>query len=98
MLGHSEFVSKILSLKPELACELNSQRSTPLHLAAAKDGQFETVDFLTTHTRADIHSRNLEGFMALDLLAQSTTGTKEKAIADNQTMSKQTRVSPLSRA
>ncbi|OWM63333.1 hypothetical protein CDL15_Pgr022078 [Punica granatum] len=202
MLGHSEFVSKILSLKPELACELDSQRSTPLHLAAAKgyadivkgllntckeaclvsdkygrnplqvaavkgkvevlevlvqveaeaarivnksgetvlhmcvknnkleslkvlvgmfggedefidwkdkdensalhlaaaDGQFETVDFLTTHTRADNHSRNLEGFTALDLLAQSTTGTKEKAIADNQTMSKQTRVSSSSRA
>ncbi|PKI58297.1 hypothetical protein CRG98_021303 [Punica granatum] len=127
MLGHSEFVSKILSLKPELACELDSQRSTPLHLAAAKGyadivkgllntckeaclvsdkygrnplqvaavkGKvevLETVDFLTTHTRADNHSRNLEGFTALDLLAQSTTGTKEKAIADNQTMSKQTR-------
>lgn len=36
LLGHSEFVNKILSLMPELASELDSQRSTPLHLAAAK--------------------------------------------------------------
>ncbi|KAK4765709.1 hypothetical protein SAY86_026799 [Trapa natans] len=36
MLGHSEFVAEILCLKPELASELDSERSTPLHLAAAK--------------------------------------------------------------
>lgn len=36
MLRHSEFVQEILRLKPELASELDSQRSTPLHLAAAR--------------------------------------------------------------
>lgn len=36
MLGHSEFVHEILRLKPQLASELDSQRSTPLHLAAAR--------------------------------------------------------------
>ena len=36
MLGHIEFAKEILSQKPELAGELDSQGFSPLHLAAAK--------------------------------------------------------------
>ncbi|KAK4765627.1 hypothetical protein SAY86_026717 [Trapa natans] len=186
MLGRTEFVAEILFLKPELASELDSERSTPLHLAAAKgyvdvvksllevypdaclvadkygrnplqvaackgkvevvevlvwfkpeagrscnrdgetvlhmcvrsgkleslkvvvgmfggedelidwrdregnsalhlaaaNGQYETLDFLTTHTNAQMNSPNLKGFTAADLLAQSRSGFKENAIGD----------------
>ncbi|KAE8689035.1 putative Gag-pol polyprotein [Hibiscus syriacus] len=36
MLGHLKFVDEILTSNPELAKELDSQKSSPLHLAAAK--------------------------------------------------------------
>ncbi|XP_057467163.1 ankyrin repeat-containing protein BDA1-like [Actinidia eriantha] len=36
MLGHTEFVKAVLSRKPELASELDSEGRSPLHLAAAK--------------------------------------------------------------
>ena len=36
LLGHTDFVKEILSQKPELARELDSQGFLPLHLAAAK--------------------------------------------------------------
>lgn len=45
ILGHDDFVKEILSRKPQLAKELDSQRSSPLHLAAAK-GHVETVKAL----------------------------------------------------
>ncbi|EXB48291.1 hypothetical protein L484_003774 [Morus notabilis] len=45
MLGHTDFVKVILSRNPELARELDSQHSLPLHLAAAK-GDLETVEAL----------------------------------------------------
>ncbi|KAL1532603.1 ankyrin repeat-containing protein BDA1-like [Salvia divinorum] len=36
MLGHVDFVRKIIGLQPRLVNELNSQLSSPLHMAAAK--------------------------------------------------------------
>ncbi|KAM1529129.1 hypothetical protein ACFX1Z_018375 [Malus domestica] len=36
MLGHLGFVTELLSRNPELASELDSHRSMPLHVAAAK--------------------------------------------------------------
>ena len=42
MLGHADFAKEILRRKPELAEELDSNRSSPLHLAAAR-GHAETV-------------------------------------------------------
>ena len=36
MLGHIEFVDLVLTLKPELAKELDFRKSSPLHLATAK--------------------------------------------------------------
>ncbi|GFS43448.1 hypothetical protein Acr_00g0085160 [Actinidia rufa] len=36
MLGHAKFVKAVLSRKPELASELDSEGRSPLHLAAAK--------------------------------------------------------------
>ena len=36
LLGHADFVGHIISLKPELAKELNGQGLSPLHLAAAQ--------------------------------------------------------------
>ncbi|KAL8130047.1 hypothetical protein V2J09_019202 [Rumex salicifolius] len=42
LLGHVDFVNEILQRKPDLARELNSQRSTALHLASAT-GHIEIV-------------------------------------------------------
>ncbi|KAL3833019.1 hypothetical protein ACJIZ3_007755 [Penstemon smallii] len=36
ILGHEKLADELLKLRPELAQELDSQRSTPLHLASAK--------------------------------------------------------------
>ncbi|GMJ07520.1 hypothetical protein like AT1G14480 [Hibiscus trionum] len=36
MLGHLEFVDEVLARKPELAKEVDSRNSSPLHLASAK--------------------------------------------------------------
>lgn len=45
LLGHTDFAKEILHQKPQLAKELDSQRSSPLHLASAK-GYVETVKAL----------------------------------------------------
>ncbi|XP_050125606.1 ankyrin repeat-containing protein BDA1-like [Malus sylvestris] len=42
MLGHLGFVTELLSRNPELASELDSHRSMPLHVAAAK-GRVKSV-------------------------------------------------------
>ncbi|KAM0970261.1 hypothetical protein ACFX13_018627 [Malus domestica] len=45
MLGHLGFVTELLSCNPELASELDSHGSTPLHVAAAK-GRVKSLEGL----------------------------------------------------
>ncbi|CAI9100668.1 OLC1v1037816C1 [Oldenlandia corymbosa var. corymbosa] len=64
ILGHLNFVKKLLSLKPELASELDSSSCSPLHLAAAK-GHVGVVEELLRADSEVGSVRNLEGRTAL---------------------------------
>ncbi|KAL5786411.1 hypothetical protein ACOSQ2_008803 [Xanthoceras sorbifolium] len=58
MLGHLQFVQEILNLKPELSGELDSWKSSPLHLATAK-GYLDIVKILVS-ANAEMVSANAE--------------------------------------
>ncbi|XP_041006598.1 ankyrin repeat and SAM domain-containing protein 1A-like isoform X2 [Juglans microcarpa x Juglans regia] len=53
LLGHVEFTGALLSKKPNLANEVDSQGRTPLHLASA-EGHTEIVKALLRQTNAEI--------------------------------------------
>ncbi|KAL3532665.1 hypothetical protein ACH5RR_006186 [Cinchona calisaya] len=64
LVGHLNFVKQLLSLKPELAAELDSSCCSALHLAAAK-GHVELVKELLKIDSEMGSVRNLEGRTAL---------------------------------
>lgn len=67
-LGHIDFVKEILHRKPQLAKELDSQRSSPLHLASAK-GYVEIVKALVAVSPALCFARDRDGRNPLQLAA-----------------------------
>ncbi|XP_059633170.1 ankyrin repeat-containing protein BDA1-like [Cornus florida] len=68
MLGHLDFVKEILSRKPELATELDSQGCSPLHLASAK-GHLKIVKELVLVDPYTCTIRNIDGRTALHVAA-----------------------------
>ncbi|KAI9191374.1 hypothetical protein LWI28_007652 [Acer negundo] len=60
MLGHLDFVQEILNRKPEMAGELDVQRSSPLHLATAK-GYLEIVKKLVSVNPEMCFARDRDG-------------------------------------
>ncbi|KAL2940109.1 Ankyrin repeat-containing protein BDA1 [Bienertia sinuspersici] len=68
-LGHSEFVSEILSLKPELAEELEqSKKWSPLHVASAK-GHLEIVNALVQVNPNMCFTRDQDGWNPVHVAA-----------------------------
>lgn len=67
-LGHLDFVTTLLSHKPELAFELDSTGSSPLHLASAK-GHLEIVKQLLMADPRMCHVRNQDGLTPLHVAA-----------------------------
>ncbi|KAK9291775.1 hypothetical protein L1049_019725 [Liquidambar formosana] len=55
----TEFLEKILKLRPSLLLQVNDKGETPLHIAA-RYGLHKTVDVLTKHAK-DLHEEGLEG-------------------------------------
>ncbi|XP_041008680.1 ankyrin repeat-containing protein BDA1-like isoform X1 [Juglans microcarpa x Juglans regia] len=68
MLGHLALTKELLSLKPELASELDSHGSSPLHLASAK-GHLEIVKELLLVDPEACLVRNQDGRTPLHLAA-----------------------------
>ncbi|KAA8523287.1 hypothetical protein F0562_009710 [Nyssa sinensis] len=68
MLGHVDFVREILSRKPELATELDSQGCSPLHLASVK-GHLKIVKELLLVDPEMCVVRNIDGRTALHVAA-----------------------------
>ncbi|KAJ9538144.1 hypothetical protein OSB04_030877 [Centaurea solstitialis] len=68
MLGHVDFVNEILSRKPQLATESDSQRRLPLHIASAK-GHVEIVKVLLSAHPETCLARDRDGRNPLHLAA-----------------------------
>ncbi|KVH87973.1 ankyrin repeat-containing protein ITN1-like [Cynara cardunculus var. scolymus] len=68
MLGHFDFVNEILSRKPQLAGESDSQRRLPLHIASAK-GHVEIVKALLSAYPETCLARDSDGRNPLHLAA-----------------------------
>ncbi|KVH88521.1 ankyrin repeat-containing protein ITN1-like [Cynara cardunculus var. scolymus] len=68
MLGHFDFVNEILSRKPQLARESDSQRRLPLHIASAK-GHVEIVKALLSAHPDTCLARDRDGRNPLHLAA-----------------------------
>ncbi|KVH87778.1 ankyrin repeat-containing protein BDA1-like [Cynara cardunculus var. scolymus] len=68
MLGHFDFVNEILSRKPQLARESDSQRRLPLHIASAK-GHVEIVKALLSAHPETCLARDRDGRNPLHLAA-----------------------------
>ncbi|KVH93542.1 Ankyrin repeat-containing protein [Cynara cardunculus var. scolymus] len=83
MLGHFDFVNEILSRKPQLARESDSQRRLPLHIASAK-GHVEIVKaLLSAHPEtclAQVNASNTNGETSMDILAQGPKNVKDRQI------------------
>ncbi|KAH6803193.1 hypothetical protein C2S51_034639 [Perilla frutescens var. frutescens] len=67
-LGHLKFVKELLSRKPELAAELDSQGCSPLHLAAAKGHAAVVKELLSVGGEVGF-ARNADGRTALHVAA-----------------------------
>ncbi|KAI3715652.1 hypothetical protein L6452_22638 [Arctium lappa] len=68
MLGHIDFVNEILSRKPQLATESDSQQRLPLHVASAK-GHVEIVKLLISAHPETCLARDRDGRNPLHLAA-----------------------------
>ncbi|KAL0323724.1 UNVERIFIED_CONTAM: hypothetical protein Scaly_2339500 [Sesamum calycinum] len=68
MLGHVDFVKEIIRIKPQLITELNSFRSSPLHLASAK-GYVDVVMVLLSVDHRMCLARDKNGMTPLHLSA-----------------------------
>lgn len=68
MLGHIDFVNEILSRKPQLSKESDSQRRLPLHVASAK-GHVEIVKVLLSAHPETCLARDRDGRNPLHLAA-----------------------------
>ncbi|KAF3446088.1 hypothetical protein FNV43_RR11267 [Rhamnella rubrinervis] len=68
LLGHTDFAKEILHQKPQLAKELDSQRSSPLHLASAK-GYVEIVKALVIVSPHICFAGDKDGLNPLQLAA-----------------------------
>nr|GLL25871.1 serine/threonine-protein phosphatase 6 regulatory ankyrin repeat subunit C-like [Ipomoea trifida] len=68
MLGYEDFANEILRRKPELAKELNSKQSSPLHLAAAM-GHAGVVRALLLVDRGMLKGRDRDGLTPFHLAA-----------------------------
>ncbi|KAG8375720.1 hypothetical protein BUALT_Bualt10G0129800 [Buddleja alternifolia] len=69
LLGHIDFVTEIIRIKPQLITELNSLQSSPLHLASAK-GHVEIVRALLSVNPRMCLARDRNGLTPLHLAAQ----------------------------
>ncbi|PWA45583.1 ankyrin repeat-containing domain, PGG domain protein [Artemisia annua] len=68
MLGHVDFVNEILTRKPHLAMECDSQKHLPLHIASAK-GHVEIVKALVSANPEMCLARDRDGATPLHLAA-----------------------------
>ncbi|KAI3814804.1 hypothetical protein L1987_14449 [Smallanthus sonchifolius] len=68
MLGHKDFVNEILTRKPKLSTECDSQRRLPLHMACAK-GHVEIVKALLSVASETCVARDRDGRNPLHLAA-----------------------------
>lgn len=68
LLGHLHFTTELLTRKPQLASELDSDANSPLHLAAAK-GHLEIVKMLLPAAPEMGLARNSGGFTPLHAAA-----------------------------
>ncbi|PWA41978.1 ankyrin repeat-containing domain, PGG domain protein [Artemisia annua] len=68
MLGHVDFVNEILTRKPHLAMECDSQKHLPLHIASAK-GHVEIVKALVSTNPETCLARDRDGGTPLHLAA-----------------------------
>ncbi|KAI3711858.1 hypothetical protein L1987_70407 [Smallanthus sonchifolius] len=68
MLGHIDFVNEILTRKPKLSMECDSQRRLPLHIACAK-GHVEIVKVLLSVNPQTCVARDRDGRNPLHLAA-----------------------------
>ncbi|KAK9060610.1 hypothetical protein SSX86_021316 [Deinandra increscens subsp. villosa] len=68
MLGHMDFVNKIITQKPHLAMELDSKKRLPLHIASAK-GHIEIVTLLLSAKPETSFARDRDGKNPLHLAA-----------------------------
>ncbi|KAJ0724550.1 putative ankyrin repeat-containing domain-containing protein [Helianthus annuus] len=68
MLGHIDFVKEILTRKPKLCMECDSQRRLPLHIASAK-GHVDIVKALLSANPETCTARDRDGRNALHVAA-----------------------------
>ncbi|KAM0020430.1 putative ankyrin repeat-containing domain, PGG domain, ankyrin repeat-containing domain superfamily [Helianthus debilis subsp. tardiflorus] len=68
MLGHIDFVNEILTRKPKLCMECDSQRRLPLHIASAK-GHVDIVKALLSANPETCTARERDGRNALHVAA-----------------------------
>ncbi|KAK1414135.1 hypothetical protein QVD17_29876 [Tagetes erecta] len=68
MLGHTDFVKEILTRKPKLSMECDSQRRLPLHIASAK-GHVDIVKLLLLVNPEACSARDRDGMNPLHLAA-----------------------------
>lgn len=68
LLGHAEFAAELLTRRPELAAELDSDGNSPLHLAAAK-GRPDVAELLLKACPEAGKVKNLDGRTPLHVAA-----------------------------
>ncbi|KAJ0677274.1 putative ankyrin repeat-containing domain-containing protein [Helianthus annuus] len=68
MLGHVDFVNEVITRKPHLAMERDSQKRVPLHIASAK-GHVEIVKLLLSANPETCLARDRDGGNPVHLAA-----------------------------
>ncbi|KAJ0724561.1 putative ankyrin repeat-containing domain-containing protein [Helianthus annuus] len=68
MLGHIDFVNEVITRKPKLSMECDSQRRLPLHIASAK-GHVDIVKVLISANPEACSARDRDGSNPLHLAA-----------------------------